>query len=110
MAVATTLIRSGAFESSRTAEAMRMTVGQTLGDHDVRLIFAEEAVFVLLTLETSDSTARPFETLKMLGSPVYAEKESMEERGIDRLPAGVETISRAGAARMVAESGAVYIW
>lgn len=110
MAVVTTWIRGGAFESSRTAEAMRMTVGQTLGDHDVRLIFAEEAVFALLALETSEQTARPFETLKMLGCSVYAEKESMAERGIDRPPAGVETISRAGAARMAAESGAVYIW
>lgn len=110
MAIATTLIRSGAFESSRTAEAMRMTVGQTLGDHDVRLIFAEEAVFALLALETSEHTSRPFETLRMLGGAVYAEKESLEERGVDRLPVGVETISRAEAARMTAESGAVYIW
>ena len=110
MAVVTTLIRSGAFRSKRTAEAMRMTVGQTLADHDVRLIFAEEAVFALLAAERNEETAQPLETLRMLGRPIYAEAESLAERGVASLPAGVERIGRLEAARMLAESGAVYIW
>ncbi|MBT3270316.1 DsrE family protein [Candidatus Poribacteria bacterium] len=115
MSVVTVLVRGSAFESRRAAEAMRMSVGQTLGDHDVRLVLAEDAVYTLNAdarpaMIAGGDVQRPIETLRMLGKAMYAESESLDARDVAELPAGVERIARADLAGMLAESDVVLTW
>jgi|AP95_1055475.scaffolds.fasta_scaffold111198_2 sulfur relay (sulfurtransferase) DsrF/TusC family protein len=115
MSVVTVLVRGSAFGSRRTAEAMRMSVGQTLGDHDVRLVFAEDAVYVLdadarPAMISGGDVERPIETLRMLGKAMYAESESLDARDVTELPAGVERIARVDLAAMLTDSDVVLTW
>jgi len=115
MSVVTVLVRGSAFGSRRAAEAMRMSVGQTLGDHDVRLVLAEDAIYALNAdvrpaMIAGGDVQRPIETLRMLGQPMYAESESLDARDVEELPAGVERIARADLAAMLAESDVVLPW
>ena len=91
-----------------------MAVGQTLADNDVRLIFAEDCVYILQennpSLIDGGDFQRSIETLRMLNRPMYAEAESLNERGVTPTVKGVTTISRAEVARMLAESDVVIPW
>jgi sulfur relay (sulfurtransferase) DsrF/TusC family protein len=115
MSVVTVLVRDTAFGSRRTAEAMRMSVGQTLGDHDVRLVLAEDAVHAFNAdarpaMIGGGDMQRPIETLRMLDQQMYAETESLEMRGVSELPAGVKRIARADLAEMLVQSDVVLTW
>jgi sulfur relay (sulfurtransferase) DsrF/TusC family protein len=114
MAEVAVILRSGAFNNRRSAEALRMSVGQTLAENHVRLIFAGDAVYLLGKsapgLIGGGDIRLPLETLRMLGHPVYAEAESLEERGFGALPDGVQKVSRADVARMLAECHVVIAW
>ncbi len=115
MSVVTVLVRDTAFGSKRTAEAMRMSVGQTLGDHDARLVLAEDAVYAFNAearpaMISGGDTQRPIETLRMLDQQMFAETESLEARGVSELPEGVERIARADLAEMLAQSDVVLAW
>ena len=91
-----------------------MSVGQTLADHEVRLILCGDAVYILKEVDPGQieggDIQLPLETLRMLGHPIYAEAESLEERGVTSLVDGVETISRADVAAMLAECDVVLPW
>ncbi len=92
-----------------------MSVGQTLGDHDVRLVLAEDAVHAFNAdarpaMIGGGDTQRPIETLAMLDQQMYAEAESLDDRGISDLPAGVERIARMDLAEMLTQSDVVLTW
>ncbi len=92
-----------------------MSVGQTLGDHDVRLVLAEDAVYALNAdahpaMISGGDVQRPIETLRMLGKQMYAESESLDARDVAELPAGVERVARVDLAGMLADSDIVLTW
>lgn len=82
----TTVIRQSPFNSLMTAEALRMSLGLTLADNEVKVVFVEEAVYLLEALATEEmgypDLKRHVETLKEMGCELIAEKESLQERGL----------------------------
>jgi sulfur relay (sulfurtransferase) DsrF/TusC family protein len=114
MATVAVLLRSAPFGSRRSAEALRMSVGQTLADNQVRLIFAADAVYILSDVQPDliegGEVRRPLETLRMLGHSLLAERESLEERGIERVPEGIRPVSRAEVAEALLHSDVVIVW
>ena len=91
-----------------------MSVGQTLADNEVRLILAEDAVYILGEADPEKigggEVFRPLETLRMLGHSVYAEEESLAARGLAELSGRFERLSRSGVARMLCDSDVVLTW
>ena len=91
-----------------------MSVGQTLADNEVRLILAEDAVYILGDAEPEKigggEMVRPLETLRMLGHSVYAESESLDARGLAKLSGDFERLSRSNVARMLGDSDVVLTW
>ena len=107
----TVVIRKSPFNTLRNSEGLRMSIGLTLRDNAVRVVFAEDGVYTLAATApeavASPEVKRHIETLPMLGHELIAEKESLEERGIvnTRRKVGVQT--RQEIARLIAESDVV---
>lgn len=72
----------------RVFEALRMGVGLTLCNDAVQVLFIDDGVYAFLGTESKKVAmpeyVRHIETLKQLGHRIYAERESLSERGIDR--------------------------
>ncbi len=85
-----------------------MSVGLTLCDDAVNVLLIGDGVYALLDTEPSlvgmPEYVRHIETLSELGHRIYAERESIEERGLARLQCRAETVSRSRAARLLLES------
>ncbi|MCX7759793.1 MAG: DsrE family protein [Hydrogenothermaceae bacterium] len=69
----------------KTFEALRQAVGMAM-DHDVTVVFLKDGVYTLtdwrpqlIGVPLSDKS---IEALSMLGGKIYAEKESISERGL----------------------------
>ena len=107
----TVIISKSPFNTLRNSEALRMSVGLTLADNAVQVVFVGDGVYTLLdnSPETIDSPElrKHIETLKMLKHQIIAEKESLDERGINNLAYEVEIKSREGIASLITESNAV---
>lgn len=114
MSKVSVILRGAPFGTRRPAEALRMSVGQTLADNEVRLIFAGDSVYILGDVNPSliggGAVQRPLETLRMLGHAIYAEAESLDERGVTPAVPGVERIPRARIAELLAESDVTIAW
>lgn len=110
----TVLFRGTPFANRRVAEGLRMSVGQTLADHHVRLIFVGDAVYTLGEANPSllggGEIKLPLETLAMLGGDVVAERESFETRKIRVIYPFVRFVSREEIAHLLLESEAVITW
>ncbi len=82
----TTLLRQSSLNSTFTSEVLRMTLGLTLSGNAVKVVLAEEGVYLLQASAPEkvglSEMHRHIRTLQELGCPFVAEKESMEERGI----------------------------
>ncbi len=82
----TTVIRRSPFNSVIISEALRMSLGLTLTDNKVTVVFVEEGVYLLLSLSADvigyPDLKRHIETLNMLGCELIAERESLEKRGL----------------------------
>lgn len=88
-----------------------MSVGLTLCDDAVRVIFVGDGVYALLHTEPAQvgipEYSRHVETLKQLGHGIYAEQESLKERGLDRISFEPEVVPRAEVARLLLTSDCV---
>lgn len=93
------------------AEALRMSVGLTLAENDVTVVFAGDGVYTLLPIKPerlgSPEVAKHLETLEMMGCRLVAEAESVESRGLKELAWNVERLPRAEVARLLAGAQAV---
>jgi sulfur relay (sulfurtransferase) DsrF/TusC family protein len=93
------LISQSPLKTLRVAEALRMSVGLTLCDDAVQVVFVDDGVYALVGADPArvgmPEYARHVETLGQLGHRLVAERESLEERGIDRLAFTVDTVARA---------------
>lgn len=102
------LLRKAPFDTVRNAEALRMSLGLTLRDDRIQIIFLEDGVYTLLKTSPeaigSPSLARHLETLQGLDCPLVVEKESLEERGLGQLSLPVEIKTRAEIAALLAQS------
>jgi sulfur relay protein TusC/DsrF len=82
----TTVIRRSPFNSVITSEALRMSLGLTLTDNEVTVVFVEDGVY-LLSSPAAEAIGYPdikrhMETLKEMGCELIAEEESLQKRGL----------------------------
>ena len=88
-----------------------MSVGLTLADNDVTVVFMGDGVYTLLPLRPervgSLEMTKHLETLEAFGCRLVAEAEASEERGLGELGWGAERLGRDDVARLMAEAGAV---
>ena len=97
--------------SLRVSEALRMGVGLTLCDDAVQVLFTDDGVYALLETEPENVAmpeyGRHIDMLKQLGHRIFAERESLEERGIGKPAHEPEILSRAEAAELLAAADGV---
>lgn len=108
----TILLRHSPFQTMRNFEALRMTVGLTMSDNDKTLVLVEDAAYLVSPKAHPEAVhrfdpARHLEFLADTEFPMWVEKESMAERGIQDLRFQAEVKSRAEIAALLAESDAV---
>ncbi|NOY53800.1 MAG: DsrE family protein [Deltaproteobacteria bacterium] len=80
------LLRKPPLERMFISEMLRMSLGMTLSGNRVKIVLAEEGVFLLQAPAPEriglSEIHRHVRTLRELGCPFLAEKESMAERSI----------------------------
>lgn len=88
-----------------------MSVGLTLCGDEVRVLFVGDGVYSLLQTEPArvgmPEYLRHVETLRQLRHRILAERESIEERRMEKLSFPVELVSRGDVARLLLESDCV---
>jgi sulfur relay protein TusC/DsrF len=105
------VIRKSPFNTCRNSEALRMTVGLTLGDNAISVIFREDGVYTLLPTQPaligSLEIDKHLETLQLLNVRLVAESESLHERKLAQLKWEVERLARQEVAHLLADSEAI---
>jgi sulfur relay (sulfurtransferase) DsrF/TusC family protein len=105
------VMRQPPFNTCRNSEALRMTVGLTLGDHAIALIFRDDGVYTLLPTQPaligSLEIDKHLETLRLLNVRLIAERESLSERHLSELKWEVERLGRREVGQLLAESDAI---
>lgn len=105
------IIRKSPFNTCRNAEALRMTVGLTLADNAIAVVFREDGVYTLLPTQPSLIGApeidKHIETLRLLNVRLVAEREALEERQLQDLRWDVERVDRRQVAQLLADSEAI---
>jgi sulfur relay (sulfurtransferase) DsrF/TusC family protein len=105
------VIRQSPFNTCRNSEALRMTVGLTLGDNAIAVIFRDAGVYTLLATQPaligSLEIDKHLETLQLLNVRLIAETESLTERNLSHLKWDIERLARREVAHLLAESEAI---
>ena len=105
------VMRQSPFNTCRNAEALRMTVGLTLGDHAIAVIFRGDGVYTLLPTQPaligSLEIGKHLETLRLLNVRLIAERESLAERNLPQLKWDVERLGHHEVVQLLAESEAI---
>ena len=88
-----------------------MTVGLTLGDNAIAVIFRDDGVYTLLPTRPALIGAldidKHVETLQLLHVRLVVEEEALAERRLSQLKWNVERLARQDVARLLADSEAV---
>jgi sulfur relay (sulfurtransferase) DsrF/TusC family protein len=94
----TVIIRNLPFNTRRNAEALRMSVGLTLREDKVTVIFMDDGIYSATPTKPDRiniaSLDREFEALTMLKCSLLADKPSMDKRGIKELVGNIKTADR----------------
>jgi sulfur relay (sulfurtransferase) DsrF/TusC family protein len=88
-----------------------MTVGLTLADHRIAVLFRGDGVYTLLPTQPaligSLEIDKHLETLQLLNVRLMAERESLAERQLSHLKWDVERLGQREVAQVLAESDAI---
>jgi sulfur relay (sulfurtransferase) DsrF/TusC family protein len=105
------VIRKSPFNTCRNSEALRMTVGLTLADNTISVIFREDGTYMLLPTQPALIGALEIEkhidTLKLLNVRLIAEREALDERHLVHLKWDVERVDRREVAQLLTASEAI---
>lgn len=105
------VLRKSPFNTCQNSEALRMTVGLTLGDNAIAVIFRDDGVYTLLPTQPaligSLEIDKHLETLQLLQVRLVAEQESLSERNLSHLKWDVERLAQREIAQLLAESDAI---
>lgn len=105
------IIRSSPMNDLRVSEGLRMSVGLTLSEDKVQVFFLDEGVYVLLGVKPEKvglpQVEKHLSTLKALGCKLVAEKESLDERGIESPKYSPQIVTQNELSGMVALSDVV---
>lgn len=114
MKKATVIVRKSPFNTLRNSEALRMGVGLTLRDNEVMVVFIDDGVHLLRqtspSLIGSPEVRKHIEAIHALGHKLIAERESLEERGIESVDNRVDIRPRAEIANILAQSDAIIVY
>lgn len=104
----TIIVRNLPFNTRKNAEALRMSVGLTLREDKVTVIFMDDGVYSatrtkpeLIHIAPLD---REFGALEMLKCRLLSDKPSMEKRGIKELIGNIKPADREEIIRTINES------
>jgi sulfur relay (sulfurtransferase) DsrF/TusC family protein len=104
----TVIVRNLPFNTRRNAEALRMSVGLTLREDKVTVIFMDDGVYSATPTKSKSinlaSLDREFGALAMLKCSLLADKPSMDKRGIKELIENIKTANREEIVRTINES------
>jgi len=107
----TVVLQKSPFNTLRNSEALRMSLGLTLANNAVSVIFTQDAVYSLLPALPENIKSpvfgRHIEMLNTLKCKLIAEKESMEERDVKDVNYSVEVKERAEVFKFIKESNTV---
>ncbi|MDA8217836.1 MAG: DsrE family protein [Dehalococcoidales bacterium] len=110
------VLRDGPLNSGRDEEGLRVAIGLTLANPQVTVLLLDQAVWLSVPLAVAEierpSLGTNWETLGLMGIRRLSERESLIERGLDptEVLAGVEVVSRAEAAGVLAEADVVLVY
>jgi sulfur relay (sulfurtransferase) DsrF/TusC family protein len=104
----TVIVRNLPFNTRRNAEALRMSVGLTLREDKVTVIFMDDGIYSATPTKPENinlaSPDREFGALRMLKCTLLADKPSMEKRGIKELIENIKTADHEEIVRTMNES------
>ena len=88
-----------------------MTVGLTLGENTITVVFRDDGVYTLLPSQPALIGAlgidKHIDTLQLLNVRLIAESESLAQRKLSELKWDVERLARQEVARLLADSEAI---
>jgi sulfur relay (sulfurtransferase) DsrF/TusC family protein len=94
----TVIVRNLPFNTRRNAETLRMSVGLTLLEDKVTVIFMDDGIYSATRAKPEminlPSLDREFGALKMMKCNLLADKPSMDKRGIKELIENIKTADR----------------
>jgi len=104
----TVIVRNLPFNTRRNAEALRMSVGLTLREDKVTVIFIDDGIYTATTTKPDlihfAPLEREFGALAMLKCRLLADKPSMEKRGLKELLENVNPVEREEIVRTINDS------
>lgn len=107
----TVVLQKSPFNTLRNSEALRMSLGLTLANNAISIIFTSDAVYNLLPAfpENINSPVfgRHIEMLNTLKCKLIAEKESLEERDVKDIKYNIEIKERSEVFKFIKESNTV---
>lgn len=107
----TVIVRKLPLNTRRNAEALRMSVGLTLRDDKVTVIFMDDGVYSAVPavpeLIGAPTLKKEFEALSMMKCTMLADKRSMDKRGIKNPVPNVMAVERDEIVRTITGSDIV---
>ncbi len=105
------LIQDGPFNTIRSSEGFRMTMGLSLSDNQVSLLLMGDGVFNLLPLR-AEAIGQPsiqtyLEYFPKVRVQLYAEAGALADRGVHSLPEGVNPVSYQEAFQLISAAEVV---
>jgi sulfur relay (sulfurtransferase) DsrF/TusC family protein len=103
------VIRQTPFNTCRNSEALRMTVGLTLADHGIAVIFRDDSVYPVTDATSIDGSSRSIISRHSSSSTcvLIAERESLTERHLSHLKWDVERLGQREVITALGESDAI---
>ncbi|MFQ6072615.1 MAG: DsrE family protein [Methanosarcinales archaeon] len=105
------IIRNSPFNTIKNSEGLRMSVGLTLKDDKVTVVFMDNGVWSATELNpeviNAPDTENQFSALKMLNCKIIADAQSLEERNISKTLDFITIKNREEISKLIAESDIV---
>jgi sulfur relay (sulfurtransferase) DsrF/TusC family protein len=105
------IIRNLPLNTRKNAEALRMSVGLTLREDKVTVIFIDDGVYTATPTKSEiinvPPPVREFGALTMLKCKLLADKPSLDKRGIKELIENINIVEREEIVRTISESDIV---